>query len=98
MKLKYIHIVAVVLLLIGFALLHNFYHTFLRYAIMGISGYSAILVSDIDKKWLVTFILIAILYNPFMPIPLDDIAWFIFNILSIIVFIIASFLLKLDEL
>jgi len=98
MKLKYIHIVAVFLLLIGFALLHNFYHTLLRYAIMGISGYSAILVSDIDKKWLVAFVIIAILYNPFMPIPLVGISWFIVHVLTIVIFIFAAFRLKLEEL
>ena len=72
------------------------YYTLLR--IIVTIGSVAVVVSEYEKGlnfWVITFALIAILFNPLMPIYLNDkSAWIPIDIIGGIIFVIKSFTVK----
>lgn len=84
------------LLFLGLADLPNGYFTFLR-IVVTISSV-AVVVTEFKNGlnfWVITFGLIAILFNPLIPVYLNDkSAWMPIDIISGIIFVIKSFTLK----
>lgn len=72
------------------------YYTFLR--IMVTIGSVAVVVTEFENRlnfWVITFGLIAIVFNPLIPIYLNDkSAWMPIDIIVGIIFVIKSFTLK----
>lgn len=81
------------LLFIGILDLPIGYYTFLRIAVT--MGSVAVLVTEFENGWniwIITFGLIAILFNPLIPIYLKDkSAWMPIDIIGGIIFVIKSF-------
>ncbi len=84
------------LLFLGIADLPIGYYTFLR--ILVTIGSVAVVVTEYENGfnfWVITFGLIAILFNPLIPIYLNDkSAWMPIDIIGGIIFVIKSFTLK----
>ena len=95
--MKPLLLICAVLLLFGIAELPIGYYTFLRIVVT----FGAVLVLISENKeginlWIITFGLIAILFNPIFPIYLHDKnIWHIIDLITGIIFLIKSFNLKL---
>lgn len=84
------------LLFIGLLNLPIGYYTLLRIVVT--IGSVALVIKEFENGlnfWVITFGLIAILFNPLIPVYLNDkSAWMPIDIISGIIFIIKSFILK----
>jgi hypothetical protein len=84
------------LLIIGLMDLPIGYYTFLRIAIT--IGSVAVVVTELENGlnfWVITFGIIAIIFNPFIPIYLNDKSfWVPIDIFGGILFLVKSFTLK----
>lgn len=91
--MKILLLICAVILLVGLAYLPIGYYTFLRIVIT--IGSIAIVVTEFENGlnfWVITFGLIAILFNPFLPIYLNDKAtWLPIDIACAILFTVKSF-------
>lgn len=71
------------------------YYTLLRFLVCGVSGYTAYIALELNKKsWVWIFGIIALLFNPLIPIYLDKGTWQIIDIITAIFFIISLFSIK----
>jgi len=71
------------------------YYQFLRWLILGVSGYSAYLAYNSGRKiWAGIFGLIAILFNPFIPFYLSRSTWQPIDIIVAIIFLISKFKIR----
>jgi membrane-bound ClpP family serine protease len=91
--MKNISIVCAVLLLIGIADLPIGYYTLLRIAVT--IGAVVIIVSEYEKGlngWVILFGLIAIIFNPLMPVYLHSKdAWMPIDLITAVLFIVKAF-------
>jgi hypothetical protein len=66
------------------------YYTFLRWATCGVASYFAYLTYEVKPKWwFFIFIFIALLFNPIIPVYLDEDIWGVIDIIAGIYFIAA---------
>jgi len=100
--MKYLLLICAALLLLSLADLPIGYYTFLR--IIVTIGAVGVVVSEIENGidfWIISFVIIAILFNPLIPIYLNDkSAWMPIDIIVAILFLIKLFTLnktKKDE-
>lgn len=100
-KLETITILRVIgILLLLWALADNpyGYYQILRWAICGVSAYSAYLAYKNKKNaWVWVFGILAVLYNPIEPIHLNKAVWSFFNIVSAWIIFASVFKMKADE-
>ena len=94
--MKTILLICTGLLFLGLLNLPIGYYTFLRIVVT--LGSITVIVSEFENKlnfWVITFGLIAILFNPFIPVYLyDKSAWMPIDIIGGLIFIFKSFTLK----
>ena len=70
------------------------YYTLLRFVVCGVCAYSTYFTIELKKiGWAWTFGIIAVLFNPIIPIYLDRETWAFIDIGVAIIFIISLFLL-----
>jgi len=97
--MRYLLLLCTGLLFLGIANLPSGYFTFLR--IIVTIGAVAAIISEIDNGinfWVVSFGIIAILFNPLLPVYLDDkSAWMPIDIIAAVLFLVKSFTLKKTE-
>lgn len=88
--------VAVLMLLAGIPTgLPYDYYVFLRWVICGIAVFSAYSSYEIQKQsWALVMIVIAILFNPIIPIYLSKSTWVIIDLIAAILFVSNIFLTK----
>ncbi len=73
------------------------YFTFLRLVVFISSLILAWSVFEIEMKWIfAVFILIAILYNPVIPVHLTRSIWVILNIITVVFFIGSTLIIRDD--
>ena len=86
-------------LLLGLANLPIGYYTFLRIVVT--IGAIAVIISEFENElnfWIIAFGLIAIIFNPILPVYLHDkAAWMPIDIAAAIFFIIKAFINKKNE-
>ncbi len=96
MNMKTLLLICAGLLFIALLDLPMGYYTFLRIVVT--MGSAAVVVKERENGlnfWVITFGLVAILFNPFIPIYLKDKSvWMIIDILCGIIFLIKSFTIK----
>ena len=94
--MKVLLLICAALLLLGIADLPIGYYTLLRTVVT--IGSVAVVVTEFENGinfWVITFGLIAIVFNPLIPIYLNDkSAWMPIDIIGGIIFVIKSFTLK----
>lgn len=91
-------LIAIVLLLLALFPMPYGYYTFVRICICLLSGYLA--YKSWQEKinlWMWIFFIIAILFNPIIPIYLGRTLWAIIDIIVAAVLIVSIFQLKLNE-
>ena len=87
---RIVWIVPAVLLVIATARLPYGYYTFTRIVTCGVAAWIAVVgfqEGSIDKAWSIALALIAVLFNPIIPIHLDRSTWFYLDIGAAGVFI-----------
>lgn len=71
------------------------YYTLLRFAVCGVSAYSAYFALKLEKNgWAWTFGIIAILFNPIIPIHLDRETWKFIDVGVAILLLVSLFLFR----
>ena len=71
------------------------YYTFLRLVVCGASGYGAILAMGNERGgWAVTLGLVALLFNPLIPVHLDRETWAAVDLLAAVILSVAAFKLR----
>lgn len=81
---------AIILLLLALFDLPYGYYNFLRIMIFIISCYSIYVFYKYEKiLWVWIFVIIAVLFNPIIPIYLDKSLWKIVDIVAVIIFLIS---------
>lgn len=85
----------IALLFLSFIRLPIGYYTFLRIVVTGTAIYSAYFYY-INKNifWFWLFGLIAIIFNPLIPLYFDKTTWFVIDIITGIIFLVSVFILK----
>jgi len=74
------------------------YYTLLRLIVCGTSGYIAYFAFEEEKRFIgVLSILVAILFNPIIPIHLAKDAWIIIDFITAIFFAITIFALRIKK-
>lgn len=88
----YICLTAVILLLLALFNLPYGYYTFLRIIIFSIACYTIIVLYRLEKTIMsLIFVIIAVLFNPIIPVYLERDIWAIIDIITAIVFLISFF-------
>ncbi len=66
------------------------YYNLLRFVVCGAAAYAAFLASTIDKAgWVVTFAVVALLFNPIIPVRLDRGIWTLVDLVVILLFLVS---------
>lgn len=96
---KIARIVAIILLIWALGRHPYGYYTLLRFVVCGVSAYGAYFSSEIimRKGWVWIFGMIAILFNPIIPIHLDRDTWAIIDVVVAGVLGVSLFLLKTES-
>jgi hypothetical protein len=95
MRYIIIRIIAIVLLIWALDEHPYGYYTLLRFAVCGVSAYSVYFAIKIKNEgWAWTFGVIAILFNPIIPVHLDRQTWKLIDVGVAIVFLISLFSLR----
>jgi len=85
-----------ILLLIGALDRHPYgYYQFLRVVTCGVAAYLAF-IANLSKKEVWTWILgiIAVIFNPFLPIHLSREIWQVFDLVTAVIFFVSMFFIK----
>jgi hypothetical protein len=94
--MKWLLLICAVMLILGIADLPIGYYTLLRIVVT--IGALLVVITEFENGlnfWVITFGLIAIIFNPIIPIYLNEkSAWMPIDIISGIIFVIKSFTLK----
>jgi hypothetical protein len=91
----WLKLVGIAFLLISFLKLPYGFYTLLRIVITGTATYSTYIYYKAEKKfWMWTLGVIAILFNPIVPIYLEKETWKVIDITTAIIFLISIFNLK----
>jgi len=96
---KIARVVAIILLLWALDRHPYGYYTLLRFVVCGVSAYGAYFSSEIiiNKGWAWIFGIIAILFNPIIPIHLDRGTWAVIDVVVAAVFGVSIFMLKKEN-
>lgn len=96
---KIARVISVILLLWALDRHPYGYYTLLRFVVCGVSAYGAYFSSEIiiRKGWAWIFGIIAILFNPIIPIHLDRGTWAVIDVIVAAVFSISIFILKKEN-
>ena len=98
LKNNWLKIIAILFLLGALAYNPYSYYQFLRWAILGVCGYSAYLAYNSGRKiWMVIFGAIALLFNPIIPFYFSRSAWQSIDIIVAIIFLISIFKIKTNK-
>lgn len=82
-------------LLIGIANLPYGYYVMLRFLVCGVSVYGAYISSNINNKfWLWTLGIIALLFNPIIPIHMDKESWVVIDFITAVIMLVSIFFIK----
>lgn len=74
------------------------FFTLLRFIVFTATAYIAYIVYDQQRDgWVWSFGLIAVLFNPFIPVYLDRNTWVIIDLFVALFLVASTFLLKLDK-
>jgi hypothetical protein len=88
-------IISVALLIFALAKNPYGYYTFLRWTVFISSGYSAYIAFSSQKNiWVVIFGIIAILFNPLIPVFLKRDTWAIIHIITACVLLFSTFVIR----
>jgi hypothetical protein len=83
--------VAAVLLLVALLPLPYGYYTFLRIVVCGTAGYGAYLFAEDGRmQWTIALGLLAVLFNPIIPIYLDRTTWAILDLAAAVVLLMSG--------
>jgi len=97
MNFKTIRLIAAGLLFIGILELPYGYYILLRIVICILSVITAFISSESNSKsWMWLFGIIAILFNPIIPIYLEKEIWIVIDFIVAIIFIISIFTVKIS--
>jgi hypothetical protein len=71
------------------------YFTLLRWIVCATAAYSAFLSITVNKlSWAWIFGIIALLFNPLIPVRIDRAAWIYLDVAVVVVFLISTFFLR----
>ncbi|MEJ2195360.1 MAG: hypothetical protein P8X73_10960 [Ignavibacteriaceae bacterium] len=71
------------------------YYTFLRWITFAYACYSAYLTYNVQPEgWFVTYLFIALLFNPFIPPRFDRIIWDLIDVATAVYIIVSIFLMN----
>jgi|HubBroStandDraft_6_1064221.scaffolds.fasta_scaffold345458_2 hypothetical protein len=87
---RLVWLVPVVLLVVATSRLPYGYYTFMRIVTCGVAGviaYAGFRDRAVDQAWSVLLALIAVLFNPIVPIHLDRQTWFYLDLAAAAVFV-----------
>ena len=71
------------------------YYTLLRWVVCGTSAFIAFMAYELDKKfWLWLIGLVAVLFNPIIPVYLDKETWVVIDLVVAVVIFISIWFLK----
>lgn len=88
-------LIAVFLLFLALGKQPYGFYTILRFVVCGVAAYGAFLAVDSKmEKWGWAFGIIAILFNPFIPVHLDRQTWAIIDVIVAFVIIASLFFLR----
>ena len=83
-------LVAVGMLFGTFAQPQYGYYNLLRWVVCGVAGYAVFCAWEIGKKgWVVTFAVVAIAFNPVVPIRLDRGTWAVIDLAAAMLFLVS---------
>ena len=90
--MKVIWYVSAVLLFLGAVSMPSGYYELLRWVICAAAAFAAYTNYSIDKStWAITFGVVALIFNPFVPLYLyDKFAWMVIDISAGLIFVINS--------
>ena len=88
-------IIAIILLLVAIGDLPYGFYTLLRFIVCGVAAYGALISNELEKDiWTWIFGIIAILFNPLIPIHLDKGIWTIIDIIVAAILLSSLFLIR----
>lgn len=89
-------IAAAIMLFLALGRLPYGYYTLLRFVVCGTTAYGAYLASTEQKKpaWVWTFGIIAVLFNPFIPIHLTRDIWAVIDVAVALLLIVSLLFLR----
>jgi uncharacterized membrane protein YccC len=90
-------IAAAIMLFLALARLPYGYYTLLRFVVCGTTAYGAYFASTDEQKkpaWAWTFGIIAILFNPFIPIHLSRDIWAVIDVAIALVLVVSLLFLR----
>jgi uncharacterized membrane protein len=94
--MKNLWYIAAGLLFIGALSMPSGYYDLLRWVIFGISAYAAYINFELNEtSWVISFVIIGLIFNPFMPVYLyDKFLWLVIDIASGIIYLLNSKYIK----
>ena len=94
--MKIIWYIAAGMLFLGAVSMPSGYYDLLRFVICGAGGFAAFQNYENDKQsWAIVFGIIALIFNPFIPLYIyDKFTWLIIDLISAILFLYNSRMLK----
>lgn len=88
-------VIAVTVLFLALGKHPYWFYTILRFVVCGVAAYGAFFAIKLERKsWAWSLGIVAILFNPFIPIHLDRDTWAIIDVIVALVIIVSLFLLR----
>ena len=88
-------VIAITLLFLALGQLPYGFYKILRFVVCGVGAYGAYFSKNLEKiGWAWTFGIIAVLFNPLIPVHLDRPTWAIIDVIVAVVIIVSLFLLR----
>ena len=99
MNLKFTRILVAILLLLALLKLPIGYYTFLKIFIVIISLILVYKANDLKNQvWFILFLILAIIFNPIIPIYFNKLIWKIIDIFAAIIFLMSLYYLKFERI
>lgn len=90
-----VRVIAVTLLFLALGQHPYGFYKILRFVVCGVAAYGAYFAIELERKnWAWSLGIVAILFNPFIPVHLDRYTWAIIDVIVAFVLIVSLFLLK----
>lgn len=91
-------VASIVMLLLAIPDLPYGYYTLLRWVVTASAIFLVYVASRLENKfWLFLMVIIALLFNPIVPIHLDKETWIIIDFVVAVLFLISIFKVKISE-
>ena len=98
MRERLIKLLAACLLIIAIAEMPDGYYTFLKFAVCGGAAYLVYVNFKSEREgWLLVFGLIALMWNPLVPLQFKREIWVVLDIAAAVVFIVSSLKDSIDQ-